>query len=127
MADLENIKKYKKTELLSSSPEELYVKMVETVVRDLKMASAALAAKNDDEFYDSIIKACEMWGLLVDMLFSIDTKGDKGLKDLKIIYISVERELTKISMNKDYETLQIVIQTTEIVKKMWQKPLENGG
>ncbi|GHU85936.1 hypothetical protein FACS1894198_4770 [Clostridia bacterium] len=123
----DNIRKYKQNELALSSPEEAYIKMFDFAVSNLKRAATSLEEKDDKGFCNSIGAAYKMWGILVDAFGAITNTDDKKIKEFEVIYASIERKIAQILKDKDYETLQIIIRTTESIEDMWLKLLENGG
>jgi flagellin-specific chaperone FliS len=123
----DNVRKYKQNELALASPEEGYLKCFDFVVNNLKRAAIALEKKDNIVFYNLIGPAYKMWGILVDAFGSAPDTNEKGVKDLEVIYASVERKIGQILRNKDYETLKRIIGIIENIRDMWLKLLESAG
>ena len=120
MNELENIKKYKTTELSTLPTSELYIKMYEFLLQKLKLSYEALNKKDMVLFYNSITKADKMLAILIEMFAVADETEAAVVDEFITIYISLEKKIGEVLRKKDQELLSKVISMIEKLKNMWQ-------
>lgn len=120
MNELENIKKYKTTELSTLPTSELYIKMYEFLLQKLKLSYEALSKEDMVLFYNSITKADKMLAILIEMFAVADETEAAVVDEFITIYISLEKKIGEVLRKKDQELLSKVISMIEKLKNMWQ-------
>ena len=120
MNELENIKKYKTTELSTLPTSELYIKMYEFLLQKLRLSYQALTKNDMVLFYNSITKADKMIAILIEMFTMADETESAAIDEFITIYISLEKKIGEVLRKKDQELLLKIISMIEKLKNMWQ-------
>ena len=120
MNELENIKRYKTTELSTLPTSELYIKMYEFLLQKLRLSYQALTKNDMVLFYNSITKADKMIAILIEMFTMADETESAAIDEFITIYISLEKKIGEVLRKKDQELLLKVISMIEKLKNMWQ-------
>ncbi len=120
MNELENIKRYKATELSTLPTNELYIKMYEFLLQKLRLSYQALNKNDMVLFYNSITKADKMLAILIEMFAVADETEAAAIDEFITIYISLEKKIGEVLRKKDQELLLKVISMIEKLKNMWQ-------
>lgn len=120
MNELENIKRYKTTELSTLPTSELYIKMYEFLLQKLRLSYQALNKNDMVLFYNSITKADKMLAILIEMFAVADETEAAAIDEFVTIYISLEKKIGEVLRKKDQELLLRVISMIEKLKNMWQ-------
>ncbi|MGN1034194.1 MAG: flagellar protein FliS [Oscillospiraceae bacterium] len=120
MNELENIKKYKTTELSTLPTSELYIKMYEFLLQKLRLSYQALTKNDMVLFYNSITKADKMIAVLIEMFAIADETETVAIDEFITIYISLEKKMGEVLRKKDQELLLKIISMVEKLKNMWQ-------
>ena len=87
MNELENIKRYKTTELSTLPTSELYIKMYEFLLQKLRLSYQALTKNDMVLFYNSITKADNMLAILIEMFTMADETESAAIDEFITIYI----------------------------------------
>ncbi|MBQ3067941.1 MAG: flagellar protein FliS [Oscillospiraceae bacterium] len=120
MNELENIKRYKTTELSTLPTSELYIKMYEFLLQKLRLSYQALTKNDMVLFYNSITKADKMLAILIEMFTMADETESAAIDEFITIYISLEKKIGEVLHKKDQELLLKIISMIEKLKNMWQ-------
>lgn len=120
MNELENIKRYKTTELSTLPTSELYIKMYEFLLQKLRLSYQALTKNDMVLFYNSVTKADKMIAILIEMFTMADETESAAIDEFITIYISLEKKIGEVLRKKDQELLLKVISMIEKLKNMWQ-------
>ena len=120
MNELENIKRYKTTELSTLPTSELYIKMYEFLLQKLRLSYQALTKNDMVLFYNSITKADKMIAILIEMFTMADETESAAIDEFITIYISLEKKIGEVLRKKDQELLLKIISMIEKLKNMWQ-------
>lgn len=120
MNELENIKRYKTTELSTLPTSELYIKMYEFLLQKLRLSYQALTKNDMVLFYNSITKADKMIAILIEMFTMADETESAAIDEFITIYISLEKKIGEVLRKKDQELLLKIISMIEKLKDMWQ-------
>ena len=120
MNELENIKRYKTTELSTLPTSELYIKMYEFLLQKLRLSYQALTKNDMVLFYNSITKADKMLAILIEMFTMADETESAAIDEFITIYISLEKKIGEVLRKKDQELLLKIISMIEKLKNMWQ-------
>lgn len=120
MNELENIKRYKTTELSTLPTSELYIKMYEFLLQKLRLSYQALTKNDMVLFYNSITKADKMIAILIEMFAVADETETAAIDGFITIYISLEKKIGEVLRKKDQELLLKIISMIEKLENMWQ-------
>lgn len=120
MNELENIKRYKTTELSTLPTSELYIKMYEFLLQKLRLSYQALTKNDMVLFYNSVTKADKMIAILIEMFTMADETESAAIDEFITIYISLEKKIGEVLRKKDQELLLKIISMIEKLKNMWQ-------
>ena len=120
MNELENIKRYKTTELSTLPTSELYIKMYEFLLQKLRLSYQALTKNDMVLFYNSVAKADKMIAILIEMFTMADETESAAIDEFITIYISLEKKIGEVLRKKDQELLLKIISMIEKLKNMWQ-------
>ncbi|MBL8746735.1 MAG: flagellar export chaperone FliS [Phycisphaerae bacterium] len=108
---------YFRTKVLTASPEELRLMLIDGCVRFLADGRAALEAKNFEKVYEHFTNARN---ILVELTTSLRRDVDPALCDkLEAIYTYVLRLTVDGSFDKDLKKIDEAIQLMEYDRQTW--------
>jgi flagellin-specific chaperone FliS len=126
LAGFDYVKKYKDQEMATVSPEELQIKMFETLFLDLKKAQTALENNEVINFSSAIVDASrvltlviQFFGGLLDAVVGVEGEHVDLIKRLFQIYFSLQYHVACLLGSKDKELLNKIIGIAESQKNMW--------
>jgi flagellar protein FliS len=110
---------YLKTKVMTASPEELRLMLLDGAIRFANTAKYGLENQDFEKIYDGFT-SCR--NIVLELNNSIDPAPDPELAhQVKGIYVFLYGELVKASIDKDVERLDKAIELLEYERETWSK------
>jgi len=109
---------YLRTKVLSASPEELRMMLIEGAIRFARTGREGLAQKNYEQSFENISQ-CK--AIVMELLNALDSKHDAELcKQLSGLYTYMYRLLTDANIQHTLEPLDEAIKLLEYDRDTWK-------
>jgi flagellar protein FliS len=118
----QNINAYLRTKVMTASPEELRMLLLDGALRFANMAKDGLEHKDYEKIYEGFSN-CR--NIILELTNTIDPGPDPELaQNVRGIYIFIYGELVKSSIEKDIDRLNKTIELLEYERETWAKLME---
>jgi len=108
---------YLRTKVLTASPEELRLMLLDGAIKFARQGREGLAAKDFEASYNGISQ-CR--NIVLELITTIKPQYDPELCDrVKAVYTFMYRELVEASMEKNVKRLDSVISLLEFERETW--------
>lgn len=108
---------YLRTKVLTASPEELRLLLLDGAIKFARQGREGLAAKNYEASYNGISQARD---IVMELLTSIRPEHDPELCErVKSVYAFMYTELVSASMEKSVTKIDAVIKLLEFERETW--------
>lgn len=112
---------YLRTKVMTASPEELRMMLLDGAVRFAYMAKEGMEKKDYEKIYEGFKQSRE---IVLELTNTIDPSHDPALaKNVHDLYVFIYGELVKASLNKDTERLDSAIKLLEYEQETWAQLL----
>lgn len=119
-ADINN--QYLRTKVLSASPEELRLMLIEGAIRFARTGREGLVEKNFEKSFENISQ-CK--AIVMELINALKPEHDKDLCDkLSALYTYMYRLLTDANIQHELEPIDEAIQLLEYDKQTWKLLME---
>ncbi|MBX3357163.1 MAG: flagellar export chaperone FliS [Phycisphaeraceae bacterium] len=113
-----NVNPYLRTKILTASPEELRLMLLDGAVRFARQGRDALGTKNYEAVYNGFQRCRD---ILVELITSTRPEVDPDLcAKVSSLYTYMYTELTSASLEKDQTKADHVIQLLEYERETWR-------
>lgn len=117
-----NINAYLRTKVMTASPEELRMLLLDGALRFANMAKDGMEHKDYEKIYEGFTN-CR--NIVLELSNSIDPGPDPELaQNVRGIYIFIYGELVKASIGKDLDKLNKAIELLEYERETWAQLME---
>ncbi|MBO6513839.1 MAG: flagellar export chaperone FliS [Phycisphaerales bacterium] len=121
MNDTNTANAYLKTKVMTASPEELRMMLLDGAVRFAHMAKVGMETKDYEKIYEGFKSSRE---IVLELINTINPDPDPKLAEtVRGLYVFIFGELAKASLNKDMERLDKAIELLEYEQETWSKLL----
>jgi len=108
---------YLKTKVMSASPEELRLMLLDGALRFARLGRQGLADKNYEVSFDNLIKAKD---ILLELINILRPDVDPGLcSKLSALYTYMYKRLTEANMTHDVAIVDEVLSLLEYERETW--------
>ncbi|MEO1008032.1 MAG: flagellar export chaperone FliS [Planctomycetota bacterium] len=113
---------YLRTRVMSASPEELRLMLLDGAIRFATQAREGLAAKDYEKSYEGITQAR---AICAELATAVDRNADPELCDRTTgVFLFLFQELTEASLNKEPARVGRVIELLEYERETWALAME---
>lgn len=113
---------YLKTKVLTASPEELRMLLLDGALRFANMAKFGMENKDFEKVYEGFKQSR---AIILELTDTIDPSHDPALaRQVRDLYVFIYGELAKASLNKDMAKLEKAIEMIEYERETWAQLLE---
>lgn len=113
---------YLKTKVMTASPEELRMLLLDGALRFANMAKFGMENKDHEKIYEGFKQAR---AIILELTDTIDSRHDPVLaRSVRDLYVFIYGELAKASLNKDMSKLDKAIEMIEYERETWMQLLE---
>ncbi len=118
----QNINAYLRTKVMTASPEELRMLLLDGSIRFANMAKDGMENKDYEKIYEGFTN-CR--NIVLELTNTINPEPDPELaQNVRGIYVFIYSELVKASFEKDIERLNKAIELLEYERETWAKLME---
>ena len=118
----QNINAYLRTKVMTASPEELRMLLLDGALRFANMAKDGMEQKDYEKIYEGFTN-CR--NIVLELSNSINPGPDPELaQNVRGIFIFIYGELVKASIEKDLEKLKKAIELLEYERETWAQLME---
>jgi len=122
MTDTTTAHAYLRTKVLTASPEELRLMLLEGAIRFARSGQEGLRARNYEQSYHGISQ-CR--AIVMELMTSMRREHNPEVCDrLQSLYMFLFNELVSASMEKDADRLDKVIELLEFERETWVQLME---
>ena len=122
MNDQNTINAYLKTKVMTASPEELRMLLLDGAIRFANTAKYGLENKDHEKIFDGFTQ-CR--SIVLELTNTIDPRPNPELAEqVKNIYVFLYGELVSASINKDLVQLNKAIELLEYERETWAQLME---
>jgi len=113
---------YLKTKVMTASPEELRMLLLDGALRFANMAKYGMENKDHEKIYEGFKQSR---AIILELTDTIDPIHDPVLaRQVRDLYVFIYGELAKASLNKDIVQLEKAIGMIEYERETWMQLLE---
>lgn len=113
---------YLRTQVMSASPAELRLMLLDGAIRFAHMGKRGLEEKNFELSYEGISQ-CR--AIVTELAVGVDRKSDPDLCDrVTGVFMFMFQELTEAGMARDPDRVQRVIELLEFERETWKLAME---
>jgi flagellar secretion chaperone FliS len=118
----QNINAYLRTKVMTASPEELRMLLLDGSIRFANMAKDGMENKDYEKIYEGFTN-CR--NIVLELTNTINPGPDPELaQNVRGIYVFIYGELVKASFEKDLDRLKKAIELLEYERETWAKLME---
>ncbi len=122
MNDQNTANAYLKTKVMTASPEELRLMLLDGAIRFANTAKEGLENKDYEKIYEGFTQCRD---IVLELTNTIDPTPDPKLaKQVRDIYVFLYGELVSASINKDVPKLCKAIELLEYERETWAQLME---
>ena len=122
MTDATTTNAYLRTKVLTASPQELRLMLLDGAIRYAQMGRDGLAGRDFEQAYNGITQ-CR--AIVTELMTSIRREHDPQLADrVQSVYIFLFNELINASMEKDPARMDKIIELLEFERETWAMLIE---
>lgn len=117
MTDQSGANAYLRTKVLSASPEELRMMLLDASVRYARQAAEALKSQEHEAIFEGFTKCRDV---VLELLNGIRDEPDAALAErVRSLYVWLYKELVEASMHRDAARLDAIIKILEYERETW--------
>lgn len=108
---------YLKTRIMTASPEELRLLLIEGAIKFARQAADAIGSENWEKMYESLVRAQK---IVMELINGLNPKVDPDLCDkMAGLYTYLHGRLVDANMRRDLEPVNEVITRLEFERETW--------